>query len=65
MTGHHLITPTHRSIRKYYENVAAFRAQMRPSLAAVLTNWGSPAIKVAEAPATTFMLSFVSRRIAH
>jgi predicted helicase len=27
MTGHHLITPTHRSIRKYYENVEALRAQ--------------------------------------
>ncbi|MGA3164988.1 MAG: type ISP restriction/modification enzyme [Terriglobia bacterium] len=27
MTGHNLITPTHRSIRKYYENVAALRAQ--------------------------------------
>ncbi|HMD87115.1 MAG TPA: type ISP restriction/modification enzyme [Terriglobia bacterium] len=27
MTGHHLITPTHRSIRKYYENVTALRAQ--------------------------------------
>jgi len=27
MTGHQLITPTHRSIRKYYENVAALRAQ--------------------------------------
>ncbi|MGA3327986.1 MAG: hypothetical protein ABSF45_26345 [Terriglobia bacterium] len=27
MTGHHLITPTHRSIRKYYDNVAALRAQ--------------------------------------
>jgi len=27
MTGHHLITPAHRSIRKYYENVAALRAQ--------------------------------------
>ncbi|MGA3325546.1 MAG: type ISP restriction/modification enzyme, partial [Terriglobia bacterium] len=27
MTGHYLITPTHRSIRKYYENVAALRAQ--------------------------------------
>jgi len=27
MTGHHLITPTHRSIRKYCENVAALHAQ--------------------------------------
>jgi predicted helicase len=27
MTGHHLITPTHRSIRKYYESVAALRDQ--------------------------------------
>jgi len=27
MTGHQLITPTHRSIRKYYENVAALQAQ--------------------------------------
>jgi predicted helicase len=27
MTGHHLITPAHRSIRKYYENVEALRAQ--------------------------------------
>ena len=27
MTGHQLITPTHRSIRKYYENVAALRDQ--------------------------------------
>jgi hypothetical protein len=27
MTGHHLITPAHRSLRKYYENVAALRAQ--------------------------------------
>jgi hypothetical protein len=25
MTGHQLITPAHRSIRKYYENVAALR----------------------------------------
>ena len=27
MAGHDLITPTHRSIRRYYENVAALRAQ--------------------------------------
>ena len=27
MTGHNLIAPTHRSIRKYYEHVAALRAQ--------------------------------------
>ena len=27
MTGHHPITPAHRSIRKYYENVGALRAQ--------------------------------------
>ena len=27
MTAHGLITPTHRSIRKYYENVEALRAQ--------------------------------------
>jgi len=27
MAGHNLITPTHRSIRRYYENVAALRAQ--------------------------------------
>ena len=27
MTGHNLITPTHRSIRRYYENVAALRDQ--------------------------------------
>ncbi len=26
-TGHHLITPAHRSIRRYYENIAALRAQ--------------------------------------
>jgi hypothetical protein len=27
MSGHNLITPTHRSIRRYYENVAALRGQ--------------------------------------
>jgi predicted helicase len=27
MTGHNLITPTHRSIRRYYESVAALRDQ--------------------------------------
>jgi hypothetical protein len=27
MTGHNLIAPTHRSIRKYYEHVAALRDQ--------------------------------------
>jgi hypothetical protein len=27
MTGHNLITPTHRSIRKYYEHVSALQAQ--------------------------------------
>src|SRR5208282_5121742 len=27
MTAHGLLAPTHRSIRKYYENVAALRAQ--------------------------------------
>jgi len=27
MTGHHLITPAHRSIRRYYENVSALRDQ--------------------------------------
>ena len=27
MTGHNLITPTHRSIRRYYENTAALRDQ--------------------------------------
>jgi predicted helicase len=27
MTGHILVTPAHRSIRKYYENVSALRAQ--------------------------------------
>jgi len=27
MTGHNLVTPTHRSIRRYYENVAALRDQ--------------------------------------
>jgi len=27
MTGHSLIAPTHRSIRKYYENIAALRDQ--------------------------------------
>ena len=27
MAGHDLITPTHRSIRRYYENVAALRDQ--------------------------------------
>ena len=27
MAGHNLITPAHRSIRRYYENVAALRDQ--------------------------------------
>ena len=27
MTGHNLITPAHRSVRRYYENLAALRDQ--------------------------------------